>query len=419
VKLVCKYFVSLLILAAICGCDSSSRKVKLRFWNGFTGPDGRTMLKLVRRFNQENPDIYVQMQRIDWATYYNKLFVAGIGNRAPDIFVIHTSSLMRFAKANFLMPLDDLVVGSNRLDVADFDSNIWASTKIDGLQFAIPLDIHPWGLYYNKKLFREAGIVDENGKAKPPTNMVEFIDVLTKLKKDKDGDGNIDEWGYVFTFFRANTYTFMKQWGGKFFSDDMKKCVLNNPENIKVLNFCADLINKKLVPEPENLDAWLGFRQGKVGMVIEGVYMLADLQKQKDLEFGAAPVPQLGPQKATWAGSHNLCLREELSPEKLAAAWKFVKFLSDNSLDWAVAGQIPVRKSLRDTDRFRSMETQYAFSKQIPYAKYSPIIRSIFELWYEYDFAVEKTMRGRCGAKEALDEAVKKYNKTLERQKNR
>jgi len=400
------------------GCDSSSSKVKLRFWNGFTGPDGRTILKLVKRFNKENPDIHVQMQRIDWATYYNKLFVAGIGNRAPDIFIIHTSSLMRFAKAKFLMPLDDLVSGPNGLDVADFDCNVWAKTKIDGERCAIPLDIHPWGLYYNKKIFREAGITNEMGEPKPPTNMAEFIESLKILKKDKDGDGDIDQWGYVFTFFRVNIYTFMKQWGGKFFTADMKKCIVNNPENIYVLNFCADLIKKKLVPEPENLDAWLGFRQGKVGMVLEGTYMLADLQKQEDLEFGAAPVPQLGPQKATWAGSHNLCIRKDLSPEKLAAAWKFVKFLSDNSLDWAAAGQIPVRKSLRNTDRFRSMKTQYAFSKQIPYAKYSPILRSIFELWYEFDFAVEKTMRGRCDAKEALDEAAEKYNKTLERQWN-
>ena len=82
----------------------------MRFWNGFTGPDGRTMLRLVRRFNTENPDITVLMQRMDWGTYYNKLFVGGLGGRAPEVFVLHTRALLRFARAGFAAPLDPLLL---------------------------------------------------------------------------------------------------------------------------------------------------------------------------------------------------------------------------------------------------------------------------------------------------------------------
>ncbi|MFY8052261.1 MAG: ABC transporter substrate-binding protein, partial [Armatimonadaceae bacterium] len=68
------------------GCSSNvlggRKQTTVRFWNGFTGPDGRTMLGLVRKFNAENPDIHVVMQRMDWGTFYNKLFVAGLGGRA-------------------------------------------------------------------------------------------------------------------------------------------------------------------------------------------------------------------------------------------------------------------------------------------------------------------------------------------------
>ena len=39
---------------------------ELRFWNGFTGPDGRTILKLVKRFNRDNPDVRVTVQRMEW-----------------------------------------------------------------------------------------------------------------------------------------------------------------------------------------------------------------------------------------------------------------------------------------------------------------------------------------------------------------
>ena len=75
----------LALLLVSCGAGKQGKQT-VRFWNVFTGPDGRTMLKLIKRFNQENPDIHVIMQRMDAATYYNKLFVAGLGGRAPEVF---------------------------------------------------------------------------------------------------------------------------------------------------------------------------------------------------------------------------------------------------------------------------------------------------------------------------------------------
>ena len=99
-------------VAALClgllgaGCTKHDRpEVTLRFWNGFTGPDGRPMQQLVKEFNRENPDIRIIMQRMDWYTYYNKLFVAGIGGRAPEVFIIHASNIPRFIHADFLRPL--------------------------------------------------------------------------------------------------------------------------------------------------------------------------------------------------------------------------------------------------------------------------------------------------------------------------
>jgi len=91
------------------GCTrGGGKKIVVRFWNGFTGPDGRTMLRMVQHFNANNPDVEVLMQRMDWATYYNKLFVSGLGGRAPEVFVLQTHSVPRFARANFVRGVDDL-----------------------------------------------------------------------------------------------------------------------------------------------------------------------------------------------------------------------------------------------------------------------------------------------------------------------
>ena len=72
----------------------------------------------------------------------------------------------------------------------------------------------------------------------------------------------------------------MRQFGGAPFTPDAGRCTLDDPRNVAALQFCVDLIRRDhTAPPPENIDAWIGFRQGKVATAFEGIYMLADLQK--------------------------------------------------------------------------------------------------------------------------------------------
>ncbi len=394
----------------------SGDRVTVRFWNGFTGPDGRTILALVKRFNRENPDVRVLMQRLDWAPYYSKLFVAGLGGRAPEVFVVHAANIARFMQGNFVQSVDDRMGGESGLDPLDFYENVWEAVEHDGRHYGVPLDVHPVGMYYNKALFREAGVVDAGGEPLVPRTREEFLEAARKIAALPVLENGRRRWGFVFTWFRTNIYTIMRQYGGEFFTEGGGRCILDNPENVAALEFCADLVlREQVAPSPENFDAWVGFRQGRVGMAFEGIYMLADMEKMTDLDWGAAPVPQLGPEAAAWADSHVLCLRSDLSEEKLEASWRFIRFLSDNSLDWAEGGQVPVRKSLRETERFRSMTVQYEFSRQIPYVVYLPQVPFVFEFEGEFDIAVEKALRGSAPAREVLEEATRNVNETVDR----
>jgi len=369
-------------------------QVKVRFWNGFTGPDGRTMLRLVKRFNRENPDVHVQMQRMDWSTYYNKLFVAGMGGRAPEVFVIHTSGLPRFSRAEFLRSVDDLVTREGSVDVTLFDEGCWRGAEFNGRHVGVPLDVHPQGLYYNRKLFREAGIVDENGRAKPPTNRAEFLDAAKRLTKDLDGDGKIDQWGFAFTNLRNNFLTLMPQFGGRYFTDDFSRCTLTEAPNVAALQFGVDLIHQlRVAPQPEDMHTWIGFRQGKIAMVFEGVYMMQSLLRQKDIEFGAAPVPVLGDRPGTHVDSHNLCLRNGLNGRELDATWRFVMFLSDHSLEWCTGGQVPVRRDLRDSPAFDEQPVQKQFARQMPYLNYAPPVPFYTDFGDELAHAVDQSLR--------------------------
>jgi multiple sugar transport system substrate-binding protein len=140
-------------------------------------------------------------------------------------------------------------------------------------------------------------------------------------------------------------------------------------------------------------------------MAFEGIYMIADLEKQEDLDFGGAPVPRLGPEAAAWAGSHNLCLGADLDGRELEAAWRFIRYLSDHSLEWAEGGQVPARASLRNTERFAEMEVQAAFARQLPYVVYIPKVPFVFEYYAAFDAAVERILRGSEPPAQALERA--------------
>ncbi|MBW3624565.1 MAG: ABC transporter substrate-binding protein [Armatimonadetes bacterium] len=392
-------------------------KVVLDFWNGFTGPDGKMMEAMVRQFEKEHPDVDIRMQIIPWGTYYDKLTLSLAYGGAPEVFILHAARLPEYASFGVLEPLGDLVASSQPpLPVDDFAPIPWQATFYKGKQYALPLDVHPIGLYYNTKLFKEAGIVDEQGRAKPPTNWEEFLSAAQKLTKDTNGDGQPDQWGFVFTWQRTNWFTFAYQFGGGALSPDLQSCIMASTENLAALRRMNDLIYKyKVAPKPEGIDAWLAFRQGKAAMALEGIYMLASLEEQKGLPYAGAPAPQFGPVRAAWAGSHLLSMADGISPEAARAGWKFMRYLSDHSLMWAKGGQVPVRKSALRSPEFAEMPVQAQFAKQLPYVRYEPLSPKANALFPFVDPAVEAVLLDLESPKEATEDACRRIEQVLER----
>jgi multiple sugar transport system substrate-binding protein len=399
------------------GSPSSGQKIVLNFWNGFTGPDGRALEKIVARFHERNPGIQVRMQVIPWGTYYDKLTLSLAYGGAPDVFIMHASRLPQFAAFDVLRPLQGLYKGAQEpIGEKAFAPVPWKATWYKGQQYALPLDVHPIGLYYNTKLFREAGIVDEGGKARPPRNLPEFLDAAKRLTKDTNGDGRTDQWGFVYTYQRTNWLTFAGQFGGSILSPDGRKSALESPENLRALRLMHDLISKhKVAPKPEGVDAWLAFRQGKVGMAMEGIYMLNSLEEQKGFPFAGAPAPQLGPHPAVWGGSHLMCQPKSLSDKQSRAAWKLMRFLSDESLAWAKAGQVPARLDTRDSARFRALEVQSQFAKQLSKVQYEPLHPKGNAIFPLIEPAIEAVLLDIATPEAAMRDAARRVNQVLER----
>jgi multiple sugar transport system substrate-binding protein len=150
-------------------------------------------------------------------------------------------------------------------------------------------------------------------------------------------------------------------------------------------------------------------------MAMEGVYMLASLEQQKDLKFAGAPCPLFGKKRAVWGGSHLLTMPRDISGEKREAAWEFIRYLSDHSLDWAKGGQVPVRKSILRSPEFRKLDVQYQFSRELPYVVYEPASVFYNQVAPFGDAAIEAVLCRIKPTKTALDEASGRIDRVLAR----
>jgi multiple sugar transport system substrate-binding protein len=194
-------------------------------------------------------------------------------------------------------------------------------------------------MFYNKEVFAAAGI-EEPGTE--PWTREEFEDALAKLEASGATPVSIG------TAFQAAALwqALIRQYGGSLTDEAGTTATYNSEAAVQALERIKEL-RDKYTPEVSGTgDPEVNvFKQGNVGMTFHGPWWISDLQQ---LDFvGFAPMPTIGDQPATWGGSHQLGFTTD-DPTTQAAGAVWIKWLSDNSLEWAKAGQVPARQSVRD-----------------------------------------------------------------------
>ena len=385
-------------------------KVDLAFWNGFTGGDGPLMRKLVEQFSSESKNIKVKMNTIEWADYYAKVPTAVQSGKGPDVGIMHIDQLGTNAARNVIIPLDD-VAKNLKLKESDFAPVVWQAGIYNNQRFGIPLDMHPLGFYYNKKVMEQGGLDPE----KPPTNKDEYMSALEQLK----GEGIQGAWVSPFLFTGGLMWqSLLWQFGGDLYNADATKAVFNSDAGVEALTFLTDLIKDGYSPKNVAQDADnVAFKDDKNAFIWNGIWGMNDYNTVPDLEWGAAPLPQIGTQKGAWAGSHNFVVMRQRTQDdnKLQASKVFINWISEKSIEWAKAGQIPARKSVRESDEFASLEVQSTLAEQVPDLHFAPPVPGIGDVQTNaIDVGVNEAILLKKEPQAALDDAVAKANKLLE-----
>jgi multiple sugar transport system substrate-binding protein len=289
----------------------------------------------------------VKVTLIPAADFVQKLGTAASSGTAPDVaandlvFTPYFASVGAFA---------DITKKVDALPYKDsLDKAHMKQATYNGKIYAVPFTGDVSVIFYNKDLFKKAGLDPE----KPPTTYAEIeadAKAITALGgKDK---------GFVFSGACGGCNVFELAphvWGsgGSVLNTDGTKASLDTPEVTDMLQLYRTMWTDGSMPSLVQTDngpnAGTAFQGGTVGMKADGTSFLGALIKQKKFDFGVFPIPGKDGGSASFSGGDNMSVMA--GAKNPTGAWQFVKWITSEPAQTilAKASVLPTRTDLVDT----------------------------------------------------------------------
>src|SRR5919107_1901778 len=341
----------------------------ISFWHLFSGGDGERMAQMLDAFAKSHTDVKVQPVTLTWGPpYYTKLQLAAIGGRPPDVAVSHATRLSSLAPAGLLEELTPDLLGKHGITPDKFEPAVWKRGQFNGKQYAIPLDTHPFVLYYNTDLAKKADLLGDDKRLRPLSGEKEVLDAFAAMKKASGQWGVVTEIRGV-SLWRLFLTLYGQQNGGPMFSPDGTQLTLDEAKGERALQFMQELgAGRKLMPT--NLDypaSIANFSNGTAGAMLQGEWEVTTFQAAK-MKFDMAPVPNILGKQVTQADSHAFVIpvSSSRSQERLDATLEFIAKMLGLSYTWSQGGHVPAWKPVLDSEKYRKLSPQshYASAAQ-------------------------------------------------------
>jgi multiple sugar transport system substrate-binding protein len=341
----------------------------------------------IAEFNEMYPNVEVQLEAVP-QEYGTKLLAQFAAGTAPDVYMVGDGDVAKFVGRGVVEPLDAYMQGEDGLDIDTFFPAIAEFGQISGNTYLMSKDFSPLVLYYNKDIFREAGVDFPSAD----WTWEDLLAVAKQLTVDANGNtaasedfdkDSIEKWGIMLPahwgdpLWLRGILPIIFQNGGTTLSEDGTTATgyMNSPETVEALQWYVDLFKTHYVaPSREDLDAYAGtdwFQSGLAAMVWTGRWPLKDYLKNPDLSFGTMGLPA-GPKgnanALCWAG---FAMYSE--SENKEAAWAFLKHIAagDGAQEFAKYGFTAVKDIAElqglDADPFNGpIVTDLENVKQLP-----------------------------------------------------
>lgn len=399
-------FVVLLVCLVSATALANVTTIRYMDWRLTEEPSGQVLRSLIEEFEKRNPDIKVEIQGVPAAQRESAFITQYRAGMSPDVFRMNTTAVGSFVDMGALLPLDEFADEAYLSQHTDF---LVKAGRWDNHVYTIPSEGGVFALYYNARLFEEAGL-DPN---RPPETLEELVEYAKALTDPEKG-----RWGITLRGTNdAGSAIAVQAWilanGADIFNEDYTDTLLDTPEALEAFRVMIELhtVHGACPPGPADAgytETLTYFAQGQAAMMQQheigyGIMLTINPDIAKDIRI------------ARWPGPVNTCSGRgsvygiSSQTRNAEAAWRLVEFLASEEVQirfYTKASVYPSRTSILESELLQSDPIAAAFADILKTATSYP-------LWPEWPRAqnilsstVQRALIGEVDPDTALKEAA-------------
>jgi multiple sugar transport system substrate-binding protein len=395
--------------------ESSDQKVTITYWDhqpSAEAPVAQDHLVVIKKFQQENPNITVKAEWIPFADFMVKLETAVRAGNPPDCSELNWNQVVPFALAGSLEQLDPYLKKSKVISMDSFFKPGLVGLVKDKL-YALPQGTGTYQLFYNVQMFKDAGV------QAPINNWNEFNQAVGKFTKPPNtwalarGMGN---WGYVADDFNS----WLIAAGGSLANENATAPATDTPAFRKTWMFYTDLVLKYNACPPGFMSAQSAedhtlFAQGKVAMLKTGPWGKANIERESpnlQWDMFKIPGPETGMYGSVVAGWQYGLWKDG---KQKTATWKFLEYIDTPANQATYSGRTNL-PWLKDAKNFAPYTTPFyqKFFDVLPYTKFAmaavPELDTISHALHE---ELQAVLLGSKSQDQGLQDLTKRIRTTL------
>ncbi|AKS47082.1 carbohydrate ABC transporter substrate-binding protein, CUT1 family [Octadecabacter temperatus] len=362
--------------------------------------------QLVEAFQVEHPDINIAVEVSDWGTYWEKLLVQVAGGDAPDLFAMDAPIYPDWQARGALLDITPYLADSDVLD--GIYAGPLSSYQLEAGTFGLPRDFQTIVMYYNKAMLDEAGLEYPSAD----WTLDDLRTTAAALTIDKDGDGNIDQWGIGTEAWDMEPFwgPVVFAHGGEIISEDFSTTLMTEGPARDAFDYInALIVEDKSIMSEENLESygWDGFQAGVAAMTFSGHWVIP-AYSSLDFDWAVAPFPSGPAGRATLVNSAGIVGSATTEhPDEVYEFMEFVVSEEGQSILASLGFAIPVNRAAASGPAYLEQTSpgdHVMFVDALEYARAKPAFRGYEEWSGLVGEPLGMTWAGEWSISEALDE---------------
>ncbi|WP_307475357.1 ABC transporter substrate-binding protein [Paenibacillus harenae] len=414
--------------------EAPKEPVKVIWWHSMGGELGKVVTQLANDFNAAHSDI--QVEEVFQGTYdesLNKMKASMDAKSGPSLIQVYEIGSKFMIDSKAVTPVQNFI-DADSYDISNLEENILGYYKFDDQLYSMPFNTSNPVLYYNKDMFKDAGLDPAN----PPKTYEEVTNAAKALTKDGKTGASFAIYGWFMEQLFANQGAeYVNNGNGR--TASATESQLNSEAGVQTVTWLKELLDSKTALNlgRKTDDTKKAFLAEQIGMTLDSTGSLrgiVDGAKGK-FEVGTAflPRPAGASDGGVVVGGASLWILNNKPEAEQQAAWEFIKYLAEpkTQAQWHInTGYFPINKQAYDEQSVKDNLVNYPQFQtaidQLHATKLSPAtqgaVMGVFpEARQIVEGAMEEVFTGAKDPAKALDDASKAitdkiatYNKTVQ-----